>query len=199
MVHDSIAAGCNYKLGQYTFYVDQPYHEHGGLVLIFADSMLAPADRLGTLDADAGDAFGQAAVNDLLASLYLYIGRYEWSQLTTKQKELFADRIDTSHAHTSEAGELHEVDRWWREDAPLREPAQADQDLTSFSSNFPANCSNAGPPSAGTQSTSRIRQNCLLRRGCSHGRRIQLRMQSFGLWTRMAGTPWGSVTTPKPP
>jgi len=59
------------------------------------------------------------AYQELLASVWLYIKwEYVTRQLTTEQKDLFADAIDASHARANaedpELGAIP-VDRWWRE------------------------------------------------------------------------------------
>ena len=56
---------------------------------------------------------------DLLGSIWLYVNwRYVTKQLTTEQKELFADAVD-AHSARLNAGEpeidLHPVERWWRD------------------------------------------------------------------------------------
>lgn len=62
---------------------------------------------------------------DLLGSIWLYIGwRYVTKQLTTEQKNLFADAVeaDLRRGDGFEDGELDAaVDRWWRDDAPARQ------------------------------------------------------------------------------
>lgn len=63
-------------------------------------------------------------VADMVAYLDLHIGRYPWQQLTTPQKELFADLVD-SHAVSTVAAEHREIParvaRWWRDswDGPV--------------------------------------------------------------------------------
>lgn len=56
---------------------------------------------------------------DLLASLWLHIGRHEVKQLTTEQKNLLADSVDAANARLAEAdpayGEPPRVERWWDE------------------------------------------------------------------------------------
>lgn len=63
-------------------------------------------------------AFPQSALavqyQELLASLWLYSRRYDWTQLTTEQKELWADAIDLVHSRQPDAEEFSPVDRWWR-------------------------------------------------------------------------------------
>lgn len=50
---------------------------------------------------------------EILLSLNLYIGEYEWKQLTTEQKNFFADLIDTYRAENFP--EDHEpMERWWQ-------------------------------------------------------------------------------------
>lgn len=57
-------------------------------------------------------------LEDLLATLWLYINwRFVTKQLTTPQRELFADVIDARHArlNSSDPGlNCHPVQRWWR-------------------------------------------------------------------------------------
>jgi hypothetical protein len=50
------------------------------------------------------------ALRDLIATLWLYIGRRAEQQLTTEQKELLADVVEGY----DEAG-VDEFDRWWRD------------------------------------------------------------------------------------
>jgi hypothetical protein len=61
----------------------------------------------------------QRAYEDLLASLWLYINwRFVTKQLTTEQKELFADAVDASHARANaDDPDLgpYSVERWWRD------------------------------------------------------------------------------------
>jgi hypothetical protein len=62
-----------------------------------------------------------AAMRDLLGSIWLYVNwRYVTKQLTTEQKELWADVVDADVMATRAAdGEVPRgvADRWWREDA----------------------------------------------------------------------------------
>lgn len=51
------------------------------------------------------------ALRDLVTTLWLYIGRYAETQLTTEQKELLADAVDSSHMDDGHPAEYH---RWWR-------------------------------------------------------------------------------------
>lgn len=55
----------------------------------------------------------------LVAYLDLHLGRYQWSQLTTRQKELLADLVDASSviaaADDPGYGEPARTTRWWRE------------------------------------------------------------------------------------
>lgn len=51
------------------------------------------------------------ALKDVLSALWLYTGwEYVTRQMTTPQRELWADVIDESHKDTDSAP----VDRWWR-------------------------------------------------------------------------------------
>ncbi|MGH3587242.1 MAG: hypothetical protein ACRDQ0_13045 [Pseudonocardia sp.] len=53
-----------------------------------------------------------AEYQDLLASIWLYVKwRYVTKQLTTEQKELWADAVEAS----GDPDEPTAVDRWWRE------------------------------------------------------------------------------------
>lgn len=88
--------------------------------LMWVPDRVATAVR--TADADTGVAGpGVADLQDLLASVWLYINwRYVTGQLTTAQKEWFADAIEASRLRDGE----HEVraDRWWRETPPPCSP-----------------------------------------------------------------------------
>lgn len=79
--------------------------------------------------AEADPAFAASYVNaehaarirafeDLLASLWLYIGRHTVKQLETGQKNLLADSVDAARARLAEAdpayGEASRVERWWQ-------------------------------------------------------------------------------------
>jgi len=61
---------------------------------------------------------------DLLSSIWLYIDwRYVTRQLTTEQKELFADAVDADSARVAAQegpayGPPSKAERWWRTDAP---------------------------------------------------------------------------------
>ncbi len=59
-------------------------------------------------------------MRDLLSYLALHIGRYEWTQLTTEQKELLADVIEEKHRRMEAEDGLDytsvPVHRWWRDD-----------------------------------------------------------------------------------
>lgn len=68
-------------------------------------------------------SYHEAALEDLLATVYLYVGwRSVTRHLTTDQKNLWADILDAEHARLDEqegtAGTDRAyglVDRWWRE------------------------------------------------------------------------------------
>lgn len=53
-------------------------------------------------------------LHGLLSYLHLYTSRHTWTQLTTDQKELFADIID-AHNLREFPDDPGVVDRWWRE------------------------------------------------------------------------------------
>jgi hypothetical protein len=68
------------------------------------------------------------AYEDLLGSIWLYIGwRYVTKQLTTEQKEMFADAVESSsrQLNDDDPSEPLDVDRWWRDDAPIRQIGEA--------------------------------------------------------------------------
>jgi hypothetical protein len=57
----------------------------------------------------------------LVSYLWLYVDRHVWTQLTTPQKELFADvlddygrRADVEEGYVGTDMAHHPVDRWWR-------------------------------------------------------------------------------------
>lgn len=62
-----------------------------------------------------------AELESVLESLWLHVGRYEVSQLTTAQKELLADVIDADHerqdsedGYTGTDMAYSKTERWWR-------------------------------------------------------------------------------------
>lgn len=68
------------------------------------------------------------AYEDLLGSIWLYIGwRFVTGQLTTEQKNLFADAVDACwrRSDLAEGEDFMAVDRWWRDDAPIRQIGEA--------------------------------------------------------------------------
>lgn len=55
-----------------------------------------------------------AALRGLVSSVYLYVNDYYVTkQLTTEQKELWADTID-EHSRRACPEEFHPYERWWR-------------------------------------------------------------------------------------
>lgn len=63
----------------------------------------------------------RAELEDLVCTLWLYLSDHTWKQLTTDQKELFADVLDEHHAHldvqeaTATTDHAYSpVERWWR-------------------------------------------------------------------------------------
>lgn len=55
------------------------------------------------------------AYQDLLGCVWLYIKwQYVTKQLTTEQKELFADAVDAWSLRLNDGGESTKVERWWR-------------------------------------------------------------------------------------
>ena len=58
-------------------------------------------------------ARSREALEDLLASIWLYVPwRFITMQLTTAQKDMWADALEMSSAR---AGERTTADRWWRD------------------------------------------------------------------------------------
>lgn len=57
------------------------------------------------------DAALVGQLEDLICTLWLYTGHYAWKQLTTEQRELFADVLDR---RPQDDGDFEPVDRWWR-------------------------------------------------------------------------------------
>lgn len=49
-------------------------------------------------------------LRDLVATLWLYIGRYAEKQLTTEQKELLYDVVEAAPGHEDD----EPMERWWR-------------------------------------------------------------------------------------
>lgn len=76
--------------------------------------LLAEVDRL-TRERDQARA-DVAFLNDMLGAIWLYVNwRYVTKQLTTPQKERWADAIE--RAGHPDGGT--QADRWWRDDAPI--------------------------------------------------------------------------------
>lgn len=48
---------------------------------------------------------------ETLSYLWLYLGRFEVSKLTTEQKDCLADAVDACR----EEDDLYRVERWWRD------------------------------------------------------------------------------------
>lgn len=72
---------------------------------------------------------GQLAVlyRDLLTSIWLYVDwRYVTRQLTTTQRELWADAIDAEGA-VRHPDDPTQADRWWRPSAPQSNPPNTDR------------------------------------------------------------------------
>ena len=56
---------------------------------------------------------------ELLASIYLYVNwQYVTRQLTTEQKDLWADAVDANRAFwgSSDGEDYGKAPRWWRDD-----------------------------------------------------------------------------------
>lgn len=82
----------------------QAYLTDAGRAAAMSDTYVIPADR---------------RYQDLLGAIWLYIPwHYVTKQLTTEQKELFADAVDgcSGRMNADEPGiNLHPADRWWRD------------------------------------------------------------------------------------
>lgn len=60
---------------------------------------------------------------DLLGELELYVSwRYITGKLTTEQRELWADAVERWNPDPSDTPPPRQVDRWWRDDAPVGQP-----------------------------------------------------------------------------
>lgn len=72
-------------------------------------------------------------IAEMLSHLDLHLGRHPWTTLTTRQKELLADLIDSHHVISTAAENAeHEIDeepwfvaRWWRENWVQPDPEDA--------------------------------------------------------------------------
>ena len=59
---------------------------------------------------------GHDAREAVLAQLWLYTNwRYVTSQLTTEEREIWADAIDNHWRRVDPADPIDPVDRWWRD------------------------------------------------------------------------------------
>jgi hypothetical protein len=106
-VVDAILAKTTYRTGQHLFIVNSPFHRAPHPVVI------TPATGTDNEELASKDRRIEAH-EELLGSLNLYAGRHTWTQLTTMQKELFADSIDADHVRYDD-DDGYRVDRWWRE------------------------------------------------------------------------------------
>ena len=52
-------------------------------------------------------------LRDILCSLNLYIGQYEWTQLTTEQKNMLADVVDRERQQNF-PDDHTPLERWWQ-------------------------------------------------------------------------------------
>lgn len=59
-----------------------------------------------------------AEIAAMVAYMDLHIGRYQVSQLSTKQKEIWADLVDSANVNAQESwrDEARRTTRWWRDD-----------------------------------------------------------------------------------
>lgn len=87
--------------GEWQLSVPEPWHRQGTPVLIPCSGQ------------PAGTPPVEEALRDLVAVLNLYVGHHAWTQLTTPQKELFADVVDR-HWSEVEPGDRSLTERWWR-------------------------------------------------------------------------------------
>jgi hypothetical protein len=77
-------------------------------------TVLEAADKAdGWLDQVVADQ-AMAPLKDLIVNLWLYVGRHAWTQLTTEQKELFADVVDEMNRRDYPDDPIP-TERWWRE------------------------------------------------------------------------------------
>ncbi|MGO4383395.1 hypothetical protein [Specibacter sp. RAF43] len=53
-----------------------------------------------------------------LATLWLYIGRFQILKLSAEEREALGDAVDRVHQH-DDPEEFTPLQRWWHEDAPL--------------------------------------------------------------------------------
>jgi len=95
-----------------TWVFEQAQREFGPGVTIAKSGDRYTTEAFDSADNDRHDK-DPAALRDLIATLWLYIGRSAETQLTTEQKELLADVVEA-------ADRDHEFvyDRWWRPEAP---------------------------------------------------------------------------------
>ena len=106
-VADAITERSPYRLGGRLFTITEPFHRYRRPAVITPET--------GTeSDEAASQARRIEALQELLSTLNLYTGRHTWTQLTTEQKELFADSIDVDHARDADDSG-YRVERWWRE------------------------------------------------------------------------------------
>ncbi|HEX9225199.1 MAG TPA: hypothetical protein VF885_00915 [Arthrobacter sp.] len=106
-VVDALLAKTSYRPGAHLFIVPEPFHREPHPVVI------TPVAGTESEEA-ASQARRIEALQDLLSTLNLYTGQHTWTQLTTEQKELFADSVDLDHARDSDDSG-YRVERWWRE------------------------------------------------------------------------------------
>lgn len=87
----------------------------GGVVAGTCRAWLTAAGRASVLD--DGYVSPLAGRDELIAALWLYTSQHTWTQLTTEQKDLFADIVDAAGVarQVDDGEELHPVvQRWWR-------------------------------------------------------------------------------------
>lgn len=106
-VVDAMLATTTLRPGQHLFIVNNPWHRDPHPVVI-TPSAGTESEELASKDRRI------AAFEELLGDLNLYTGRHTWTQLTTEQKELFADAVDVDHARSGD-DDGYRVERWWRE------------------------------------------------------------------------------------
>lgn len=106
-VVDAMLATTSHRPGDLLFLVAEPFHRDPHPVVITPVAGAAS-------DEAASQARRIEALQDLVSTLNLYAGRHTWTQLTTGQKELFADVIDIDHARQDDDNG-YRVERWWRE------------------------------------------------------------------------------------
>lgn len=93
---------------------------------------------------------------ELLAAIWLYVKwRYVTKQLTTEQKNLWADAVEkVSERH--HPGEGAKADRWWQDDQPVRAALAGDQPTTELDKTWCPRCCKDATEDRYTQESSTL-------------------------------------------